>query len=276
MINVSPELLAALSADLTYLCRILTFARPDGTVLRFTDHDVDLLFEGETYISTKAFSASATNLTLNRLNNNVDIVCILDPNTIRYEELVMGLYDNAKVTLSIVSYKHLEYGAVELINGLIQNCQVTNRQSATLSVRGNVKRAQKQVCETYSAECRAQFGDARCKVDLAPHTYDFTVTTYVYRQQFFSEDLVGHSPEFFARGVVEWLTGPNKGIRIEVIGSNEGNIHLLLPIPMPMSPGDTGKIVRGCFKTLAACQGYNNVPNYRGEPYVPTEDGIEF
>ena len=118
------------------------------------------------------------------------------------------------------------------------------------------------------------FGDARCKFNLATVTAPFEVTAVGGAQVFTSADLVAASLNLYRLGTVVWLTGANVGNRVEVAGNSAGVVSLLFKPPYQIQVGDTGNIIRGCSKTIAACTGYANVPNYRGEPYVPGDDGL--
>lgn len=270
----SPELIAALGADLTTLCRLWVLNSPDGTILRFTDHHSDIVFEGNTYLSSEAFSASATALAVNDLNADVDIGVLLDETTFTYQKVERGLYDNAVVDLFAVSYRDLTAGSISLLSGAVNSVKLSDQFSANFTVGPILDKIAKSITETYTAYCRAGFGDARCKVNLAAHTETFAVSAVASNQVFTSPEVAARAQDYYAQGTVTWLTGANAGTRIEVVRNNAGQVFTLLPCKLPVSVGDTGEITRGCFKTLAACVGYGNKPNFRGEPYVPGNDGI--
>jgi hypothetical protein len=88
---------------------------------------------------------------------------------------------------------------------------------------------------------------------------------------------------YFQYGRVEWTTGQNQGIQTEVIYSGkDGFVELALPTPYDIEPNDTFNIYPGCNHLLFGSDGklatghcksrYNNVINFRGEPYLPNED----
>lgn len=272
---ISPALLTALKQDLTTLCRLWAIEDPNGSVLRYTDHHSDIKFEGNVYSATNAFSASATMLAANSIGSDVQIDILLGAAGLEYQRIERGLFDNANVDLVAVSYKHLDAGSIDLLVGSIRTVQFTNPLFATLSIGPRLGKIDKPINEIYSAYCRAGFGDERCKVNLGAHTTAFEVES-VASSQSFTIDAAGSSPnDYYAQGTVSWLTGRNAGTNIEVIRNTAGQVFTLLPCKMPVQQGDTGNIVRGCPKTLAACQGYGNVPNYRGEPYVPGTEGLK-
>jgi hypothetical protein len=81
--------------------------------------------------------------------------------------------------------------------------------------------------------------------------------------------------DFFAGGLVSWLTGDNTGLKVEikrfenVVSVSE--IELILSTFFPIRIGDTYTIQAGCTKRLIEdCRGkFNNTHNNRSEPYVP-------
>jgi hypothetical protein len=121
----------------------------------------------------------------------------------------------------------------------------------------------------------------------------------------------GNVSNYYQYGNITWLTGANTGLQTEIIySSTGGNIELALPMPYDIQDGDTFKMTPGCnhllitkddviasssisvsttssgsqppsmqftrvYNTTASghCKvKFNNVINFRGEPYLPNED----
>jgi uncharacterized phage protein (TIGR02218 family) len=54
-----------------------------------------------------------------------------------------------------------------------------------------------------------------------------------------------------------------------------GIVTLALPMEFPIVAGDTYTITAGCDKQFGTCKArYNNVVNFRGEPYIPGIDTV--
>lgn len=264
----------ALDDALTTLCRLWTIKRVDGTVKRFTDLDRDITYEGDLYSSTRTFLASAVQTQINSAAADMDVQILLDPDAVEYSDLTNGMYDDAEVSLEIVDYRALDTGSLGLFAGRVRSSDTPNRLSSTLALVGTMGQTSRPICERYSPNCRAKFGDARCKFPLATVTTSITVTGVQGVQSFTAAAISGAAPNHYARGRVEWLTGDNVGIVSDVVSNNAGNVKLLFKPPHPVKVGDTANIIRGCQKTVAACEGYNNKPNMRAEPYVPGEAGV--
>jgi uncharacterized phage protein (TIGR02218 family) len=79
--------------------------------------------------------------------------------------------------------------------------------------------------------------------------------------------------DYFAFGVLTWLTGPNAGLTMEVKSWDGANLTLFLPMPYPIQIGDTFSITPGCDGRWSTCYGkFNNMLNFRAEPYMAGQD----
>lgn len=83
---------------------------------------------------------------------------------------------------------------------------------------------------------------------------------------------------FFDGGLVIWLTGANSGRAMEIRtwDASTRTITLFLPMPDDVAVGDEFDIRPGCLKRLLEdCRDkFDNVVNFRGEPYVPGTDAV--
>jgi hypothetical protein len=78
---------------------------------------------------------------------------------------------------------------------------------------------------------------------------------------------------YWRYGMLEWLTGKNAGLRVEVRAYEEGGgFALLEQMPGEIIEGDQYEVVAGCAKTRAACKVFDNIHNFRGFPDMPTEE----
>jgi len=91
--------------------------------------------------------------------------------------------------------------------------------------------------------------------------------------------------DWFNYGAVTWETGDNTGLSMEVKDYvDAGNVvHLFLTMPYDIQVGDKLTIYPGCSKMIYGEDGttlevngcvskFDNIFNYRGEPYVPGQD----
>ncbi len=73
-------------------------------------------------------------------------------------------------------------------------------------------------------------------------------------------------------GVVEWISGPNRGLKAEVKewDLSGKRIKLFLKMQNDITSGDVITIAAGCNKSFAVCKTtFDNVRNFRGENLVP-------
>lgn len=78
----------------------------------------------------------------------------------------------------------------------------------------------------------------------------------------------------YVGGTVRFKAGRNSGKVMEIVAydNTTDEVTLFTNLPYPIEVGDTFTIAQGCDKRFATCKVYNNVVNFRGEPYVPGQD----
>jgi len=190
MKSVSAGLAAHLAGDLTTLATCWKVKRTDGTVLGFTDHDADLAFDlgdGDgmvTYLAASGYLRTAI-ASSNALDvDNLEVEGILASATITDTDLRAGRYDSAQVKVFLVNWANLSDGALALKGGTIGEVTVTAPGGFRSELRGMVQAyAQGSVTETYTPDCRADLGDARCGVRLDPPAWAATTAVTVRQAQ---------------------------------------------------------------------------------------------
>jgi len=81
--------------------------------------------------------------------------------------------------------------------------------------------------------------------------------------------------DWFNYGVLTWDSGDNSNLAMEVKDWDQGTktIALFLAMPFDIQVGDMLHVHPGCDKRLTTCiNKFNNINNFRGEPYVPGQD----
>lgn len=86
---------------------------------------------------------------------------------------------------------------------------------------------------------------------------------------------LGGDSGFFDFGVITFLDGENAGRSMEIRQYTPGQMTLHLPMPYPVQIGDAYMMRAGCDKSLSTCKNkFDNVVNFRGEPYLPGIDRL--
>lgn len=113
-----------------------------------------------------------------------------------------------------------------------------------------------------------------CNYDLTAEWVNGTVTAIgaeVTRD--FTASGLGQAANYFAPGLVEWLTGDNEGMSREIEAfALGGGVTLRNLTRNPIQVGDTFRIRRDCTKKWSghnSCETYNNRQWFRGEPNIP-------
>jgi len=84
---------------------------------------------------------------------------------------------------------------------------------------------------------------------------------------------LGSDSGYFDFGLITFTSGLNDDLSMEIKAYAVGQITLHLPMPYTVAAGDAYTLRAGCDKSLATCRDrYDNVVNFRGEPYIPGID----
>lgn len=270
-----------MAGESTTMCTLWTITRTDGEVFRFTDLDKTIVFDGETFVSAVGYNRSAIQGDLGGSVDNMDIDGLIDNVLLKEQEMRAGKFNNAKLRIELINWMDLSMGSMVLRSGWLG--EVTQGSNGTFKseVRGLIASLQNNIGEQYSPECRADLGDSRCKIDLDSSWYrDGEITVVTNRRAFdctiTSPDARATDPTWYVGGILTWLTGDNAGTNIEVKtwdGSN--TFELFLSMPYNLQVGDTFRVRPGCDKAKATCKTkFNNVVNFRGEPFIPGSDVV--
>lgn len=269
---------AHLALEVTTLCTCWQITRRDGQSFYFTDHDSDLLISGSTYISAVGYKRTALSADPSLAIDNLEVTGIFDSDTLVADDLRSGMFDFAEVHIFQVNWDILSQGIMRLRRGYLGEITMLPSGIFQGELRGLLQRLTTKVGEVYSDECRADLGDARCKVDLAPVTGFETVLAVTDSRVFqTTNSLVAFAgPGWYNGGVLTWTSGNNNGRSMEVKDWDfTQTVTLFLPMPRPVVVGDTLRMTPGCNKTLIHCRDkFNNVVNRRAEDYIPGIDAI--
>lgn len=272
MKTLSAATLAHVAQETTTLSTCWKLTRRDGQVFGFTDADRSLTVGGVVYVATSGYTRSAITTDSALSVDNLDLQGVLADDAITEADLLAGLWDFAEVRIFMVNRADTTQ-QIKQRRGWLG--EVTLLDSGfVVELRGLAQVLQSTVGELYSASCRADFCDARCGLAIADYTDSGSVTGVTSNRQFADTSLVAASG-FYDGGLVTWTSGLNTGLSMEVKAYTVGAVALQQPMPYEVAIGDTFTITQGCDKSLATCRDtYNNVVNFRGEPYVPGADQL--
>ena len=97
MAGVSEAFEAHLQTGVTTLCRCWAVVRRDGETFGFTDHDMDLSFEGIVFRADTGLSALALQQSTGLSVDNTEAIGVLSDAAVREEDIDAGRFDDAEV-----------------------------------------------------------------------------------------------------------------------------------------------------------------------------------
>lgn len=165
---ISAGLQAHLEQEVTTLATCWEITRLDGEVFRFTDHDRDLEIDGETYSSSVGYQRTAIANDSSLGIDNLDLLGFFDDTLLKLSDLRSGKFDFAEVSLFVVNWDDLSQGILRLRRGYLGEVESTSSGMFKVELRGMMQRLAQRVGEIFTPECRADLGDSRCKVPIAP------------------------------------------------------------------------------------------------------------
>lgn len=266
-----------IAEDSTTIATLWKITRQDATVLGFTDHNADILYDSVTYKAASGFTASAIEHKHDISVDNLDIEGILSSGDITEADIMAGLYDYATVEVFRVNYAAPADGRILFSKGTLGEVKIRKGQFMA-EMRSLAQHLQQNIGRIYNTACDAVVGDARCGFSLATasFTVSTTVTSVTSRQKFKASALNGPltgATNWWALGTVTFTSGANNGLSMEVKYFADTEIELHLPMPYDIEIGDAFTVTAGCDKSFSTCKAkFSNAVNFRGFPHIPGLD----
>lgn len=166
--TISSALDTHLSQEVTTLSTLWRITRSDAQKFFFTDHDVDIPFEGNTYEAAVGYNRTSVENRVGLAVDNLDVSGFLDSSALTENDLRAGLFDFAEVRVSVVNWNDLSQGALKLRRGRLGEVIFSDSGFFQTELRGLTQAYSQEIVELYDPECRADLGDARCRVPITP------------------------------------------------------------------------------------------------------------
>jgi uncharacterized phage protein (TIGR02218 family) len=271
-----------LSNELTHVAICVKLTAQDGTVVGITNADQDVVLSGVTYAGQRGHTPSTFQQQGGLAVDNLEATLILDETIFKRDDILNGKWDhaNALVQLVVLHDNGTAPDVFVLQRARLGNC-TASRDAMQVELRGLMDAYANRIVEIYSPGCRADLGDARCGVDIESYRVSGTVTSVTSGTdaRMFVDTNRTEGTNYFAGGIVTWVTGNNAGRSMEIKSNDNvlAQVILVSPMYLPIQAGDTYTAIPGCMKSIDVCATkFNNVVNFRGEPFVPLDSGIFF
>jgi uncharacterized phage protein (TIGR02218 family) len=272
--QIGPELASHLATGATTLCWCWRLERRDGLVFGFTDHDHDVMFDGETYEALAGLTASEVSESLGLSVNNLEISGGVTSDRLTENDLAAGAYDDAEVLLYLVNWKTPEERLLMRTGSLGEVKR--SGQAFTVEMRGLAHYLQQPKGRLYQYACDADLGDSRCRIDLTDPAYKATGSVDAVRddKRFRVSGLSLFESDFFSRGLLSFSSGAldaqSREVRRHWVEDEGHWIELWQSVGDGLSVGDDFTITAGCDKSPKTCRlKFSNMINFRGFPNMP-------
>lgn len=270
------SLLSHLAGGTTTVCRCWSVTRRDGVQFGFTDHDMDLRFDGMEFRASSGLTARTVEQTTGLAVDNSEAIGVLSDNAVSEADLLAGRYDGADVRCWLVNWADVGQRLL-LFRGSLG--EVTRAGGAfRAELRGLTEVLNRPQGRVFQSACDATLGDARCGLDRSALRDEVTVLAVGGDRSLTVSGPV-RAPDWYTLGNVEVLTGPATGlsvrIRKDLVVSTNRQLDLWKDLPIRPEVGDRLLISAGCDRMAGTCRSkFGNFANFRGFPDIPGEDWL--
>ena len=277
MRTIPAELAASLAADATTLCHCWRLLRRDGSILGFTDHDLDLAFSGTIYRAASGLERAQSESALGLAVSGGDVSGALSSDALSEVDLNAGLFDSASVEIWLVDWSD---PARRLLMDVASLGEVRRSDNAfTAELRSLAHKFDEEHGLYFQRNCMADLGDTRCKVSLDP-AWRSTGTVVALEH---SGGMLVHLDSTFAAGTftdgrLTLTDGAAAGatVTIKLHEDHPSGSRLVgWSQPALAAAGDHFYVLAGCDKSARTCaEKFSNIVNFRGFPHIPGNDVV--
>lgn len=254
--------------ELTSMAMCWWLERKDGAGLALTSHDRQVASDSVSCEPAPGMMPAAVTRSLGLEPHSGEVAGALSSDGLDETDLALGRWDGASVRLTAVDWQDPAAAAIQLIAGEFGSVAIAG-DAFSVDLLGASARLEEPVCPATSAECRAQFGDKNCRVDLAGRTR----TAEVSSSNGAELTLDGTVDEGFVLGRLRYMSGANCGLSTVILSVN-GSVVRIRDLPRaPVEIGCRIELREGCDQRFQTCTDrFQNAINFRGEPHLPGND----
>lgn len=269
-----PEALAQkLAAGAATLCRCWRLIRADGAVLGFTDHDRDLMIEGQLFEATDGFETTTIERSAGLNAQGGEIRGVLSSDRIRAQDVEAGLYDSARIEAFLVDW---EAPHLDLMLDTAWLGEIRRRDGQFIAeTRDSFAKWNEPRGRLYTSSCTARFADAACTLAAQDYTDTFIVSEVVSPREYIGTFAVPRPPDYFTLGQASMPQSAYPGLTIMIEAQDASRIRLLRAPPEALLAGAEMSLLAGCDKRFVTCRDrFVNAVNFRGFPHIPAPEAI--
>lgn len=254
--------------EATSLALCWRLERSDGAGLALTSHDQALTRDGNRHEPTPGIVPASVSRGLGLDPQTSEVSGGLSSDALSEQDLALGRWDSARAVLTAVDWMDPEAEAIVLLQGEIGEVR-TQDEGFSADLNGAAAALERPICPATSPQCRAELGDAACRIDLRGRTRTATVAISAGGELTLDQAI----DEAFLLGRLRYLSGGNCGLSTTIIAVAGEQVRVRDLPRAAIENGCRVEIREGCDKTFATCCArFGNAANFRGEPHLPGND----
>ena len=264
-----------------------TFTLDSGTVVRWTDADIDVT------VDTRTFTRGAI-LTRDRIKwvRGVEVdtcrVVLAGPSVLVDGQALpvfaaAGGLDAASAQLERVYLDSTGtvQGSLVWFVGVVADVY-PGRMGCNVVLKSPLTQLSQQLPRNlYQAGCLNDLYDGNCGINRTSYTVTGTVSAVGSGSNPVLTVTLGGGgyARFYELGAFKFTSGANVGlartVQAQPVGGTVMQMQFARPFPFAIAVGDTFSLVPGCDKTASTCAvKFNNLLRFRGQPYVPVPETV--
>jgi len=286
MKTIGASLQAHMDTQQTTLCYLLKIVPQNGATFGITSLDQDVVYDdgggNVTYSSITGMNATAVESSSELSVDNSEAMLLISTEFTE-TDIAAGILDFAAFYTYRINWADTAQGHYLVHSGTTGIVRKHDELSGVIELRGLSQILKQNFIDQYSITCRAKFGTEEgdekfpCLFDttsLWQSTSVLSVGSETDRIFTSNDTPAATGPNgalTFEVALVEFLTGDNAGLTVEVEDVTGDVITLRFNAAYAIQAGDTFKIRPDCQKRYAedCVAQYDNGLNFRGEPWIP-------
>ena len=269
-----PGFQAHLDSGRTTLSHCWRVTLKTGEKLGFTDHDVDLVFDGTVFEADAGFTASSIESSLGLSVDNMDAEGALQSARLDEARLKAGDFDHAEIEIWRVNWQDVSQRVLMRKGHLGEVSYGDGAFKA--EVRGLSHLLSQQKGRLYQFGCDAELGDARCGVNVANVAYADAGLVVAVEEAAVSLSGIAFEDDWATRGRLKFISiGKTVGVKRQRNVGALTRVEFWQALPFAVGVGDSVLLTAGCDKQFATCgTKFSNAVNFRGFPHMPGTDFV--
>jgi len=254
--------------EATSLALCWRLERADGAGLALTSHDQAITRDGDRYEPAPGIVPASVSRGLGLDAQTSEVSGGLSSDALNEQDLALGRWDGARAILAAVDWTDPDADEIVLLQGEVGEVR-TQDDGFSADLNGAAAALDGPICPATSPQCRAEFGDGACRIDLRGRTRRATVVSANGGELMLDQAI----DDTFLLGRLRYLSGGNCGLATVIIAVAGSQVRVRDLPRVGIEDGCRIELREGCDKTFATCCArFANAANFRGEPHLPGND----